>query len=87
MIPLAAKPQGKPALPAGVELGTSPAGKAIKFQHRGPYDEIESTYNLITAFLDEKGLEAQDLFIEEYLTDTKESDDVGLEADIYVFLK
>jgi hypothetical protein len=27
------------------------------------------------------------MFIEEYLTDTKEPDDSGLEADIYVFLK
>jgi effector-binding domain-containing protein len=87
MIPVATKPQGKTGLPETIEIGTSPAGKAIKFQHRGPYDEIESTYNLITAFLDEKGLEAQNLFVEEYLTDTKEPDDVGLEADIYVFIK
>jgi effector-binding domain-containing protein len=87
MIPVAAKPQGKTGLAEGIEIGSSPAGKVIKFQHRGPYDEVESTYNLITAFLDEKGLEAQNLFIEEYLTDTKEPDDVGLEADIYVFIK
>lgn len=87
MIPLAEKPQGKPSLAEGVEIGASPAGKMIKFQHRGPYDEIESTYNLITAFLDEKGLEAQNLYIEEYLSDTKDSDDVALEVDIYVFIK
>ncbi len=87
MIPIAEKPRGQAALPEGVEVGTSPAGKAIKFQHRGPYEEIESTYNLITTFLDEKGLEAQNLFIEEYLSDTKDPADVGLEADIYVFLK
>ncbi len=87
MIPLAATPQGKASLAEGVAIGTSPAGKVIKFQHRGPYDEIESTYSLITAFLDEKGLEAQNLFIEEYLSDTKDPDDVALEADIYVFIK
>jgi effector-binding domain-containing protein len=87
MIPLAQAPQGKVTLADGVEIGTSPVGKAIKFQHRGPYDEIESTYNLITTFLDEKGLDARDMFIEEYLTDTKEPADVGLEVDIYVFLK
>ena len=46
-----------------------------------------STYELITAFLDEKGLESQNRFIEEYLTDTAEPDDANLEADIYVFLK
>jgi len=87
MVPLAEKPTGTVALGQGVKLGVSPAGKAIKFQHRGAYDDIDSTYDLITAYLDEKGLEAQNLFIEEYLTDTKNSDDQGLEVDIYVFIK
>ncbi|WP_395696801.1 GyrI-like domain-containing protein [Methylocella sp.] len=87
MIPLAAKPEGKSELSDGVKIGDSPSGKAIKFMHRGAYDDIDSTYDLITAYLDEKGLDSKNLFIEEYLTPTKESDDAGLEADIYVFLK
>lgn len=87
MVPLTEKPAGKTDLTDSVKLGSSPSGKAIKFLHRGAYDDIDSTYDLITAFLDEKGLDAKNLFIEEYLTDTKEPDDVGLEADIYVFLK
>ena len=70
-----------------MKIGESPGGKAIKFLHRGAYDDIDSTYDLITAFLDEKGLESQNRFVEEYLTDTTEPDDVNLEADIYVFLK
>ncbi len=87
MVPIAEKPEGKSELADGVKLGESPSGKAIKFLHRGAYDDIDSTYDLITAYLDEKGLEAKNLFVEEYLTDTKDSDDAGLEADIYVFLK
>jgi effector-binding domain-containing protein len=87
MVPLAEKPEGKSDLSDAVKLGESPAGKAIKFLHRGAYDDIDSTYDLITAYLDEKGLEAKNLFIEEYLSDTKESDDAALQADIYVFLK
>jgi len=87
MVPLAEKPEGKSELSGDVKLGESPAGKAIKFLHRGAYDDIDSTYDLITAYLDEKGLEAKNLFIEEYLSDTKESDDATLQADIYVFLK
>lgn len=87
MVPIAGKPEGKIDLTDGVQLGDSPSGKAIKFLHRGAYDDIDSTYDLITAFLDEKGLEAKNLFVEEYLTDTKEADDASLEADIYVFLK
>ncbi|MGO9236373.1 MAG: GyrI-like domain-containing protein [Methylocella sp.] len=86
MVPLAGKPEAKD-LSDGVKIGESPAGKAIKFLHRGAYDDIDSTYELITAFLDEKGLESQNRFIEEYLTDTAEPDDANLEADIYVFLK
>jgi effector-binding domain-containing protein len=87
MVPLTEKPAGKDQLGNDVQIGASPAGKAIKFQHRGAYDDIDSTYDLITAYLDEKGLEAQNLFIEEYLTDTKNSDDQALEVDIYVFIK
>lgn len=87
MIPIAKAPEGKGKLENGVEIGASPSGKALKFQHRGPYDDIDSTYEAITAFLDEKGLDTKNLFLEEYLTDLKTGDDEGLEIDIYVFLK
>ena len=86
MVPLDGSPEVKD-LSDGIKIGESPAGKAIKFLHRGAYDDIDSTYDLITAFLDEKGLESQNRFIEEYLTDTTEPDDANLEADIYVFIK
>jgi effector-binding domain-containing protein len=87
MVPLAEKPKGEDELSPDVKLGSSPSGKAIKFQHRGPYDDIDSTYDLITAYLDEKGLEAGDFFIEEYLTELTSSEDPNLAVDIYVFLK
>jgi effector-binding domain-containing protein len=87
MVPLAEKPAGKTELSDSVKIKESPSGKALKFLHRGTYDDIDSTYDLITAFMDEKGLDSKNMFIEEYLTDTKEPDDSGLEADIYVFLK
>ncbi|HEY0146444.1 MAG TPA: GyrI-like domain-containing protein, partial [Methylovirgula sp.] len=85
MLPIAAG--SKATLTDGITLGQSPAGKAIKFQHRGPYDDIDSTYDLITAYLDEKGLEAQNFFIEEYLTSLTSAEDPYLGVDIYVFLK
>ena len=87
MVPLAEAPPGKDSLSDVVKLGKSPPGKAIKFQHRSAYEEIDSTYEAITAYLDEKGLEAQNLFIEEYLTEPKTADDATLEVDIYVFVK
>jgi effector-binding domain-containing protein len=87
MQPIAKAPDGKPKLPDGVEIGSSPAGKALKFQHRGTYDEIDSTYEAITAYLDEKGLDTKNVFIEEYLTDLKPDDDGSVEVDVYVFVK
>ena len=74
-------------MPADVTIGQSPGGKAMKFQHRGAYDDIDSTYEAITAYLDEKGLESKNLFAEEYLDQVKTADDAALEVDIYVFLK
>ncbi|RYC33707.1 AraC family transcriptional regulator [Lichenibacterium minor] len=88
MVPVAADPGAKPAdMPADESFGQSPAGKVMKFQHRSAYDDIDSTYEAITAYLDEKGLEAKNMFAEEYLNRTKSSDDNTLEVDIYVFLK
>lgn len=86
MLPLAAAPEGKAKLSDGVEVGSSPSGKALKFQHRGSYDEIEATYEAIAAYLDEKGLDTKDLIVEEYLSDFK-GDDASVDVDIYVFLK
>jgi effector-binding domain-containing protein len=87
MVPLDKAPEGKSELTKDIQIGSSPSGKAMKFQHRGAYDDIDATYEAITAYLDEKNIEAQNLFVEEYLTDPKVADDQSLEVDIYVFIK
>ena len=87
MIPLTAEPSPAPTLGGGTRLAMSPAGRTMKFEHRGSYDEVDTTYEAITAYLDEKGLEAQNLFVEEYLNTPKGTDDENLELDIYVFLR
>ena len=87
MIPIEKAPDGKTALSDTVKLGQTPAGKAMKFEHRGSYEDIDSTYEAITAYLDEKGLEAANLFVEEYLNEVKTPDDPNLQVDIYVLLK
>jgi len=87
MIPIEKAPEGKTALSDAVKLGQTPAGKAMKFEHRGSYEDIDSTYEAITAYLDEKGLEAANLFVEEYLNEVKTPDDPNLQVDIYVLLK
>ena len=87
MAPLAVLPEPAPSLQNGLRIATSPAGKTMKFEHRGSYDEIDTTYEAITAYLDEKGLEAQNLFLEEYLNLPKTPEEDGARIDIYVFLK
>ena len=87
MIPIDKAPEGKTALSDTVKLGQTPAGKAMKFEHRGEYDDIDSTYDAITAYLDEKGVDAQDVFVEEYLNEPKTSDDPNGQVDIYVLTR
>jgi effector-binding domain-containing protein len=78
-----------PTLPAdsGVTVGMSPAGKALKFVHRGSYDAMDSTYEAITNYLDEKQLEAKDLFIEQYMKDPLTTPEDDLVIEVYVPLK
>ena len=65
----------------------TPAGRAFVFKHTGAYDDIDSTYEAITAWLDEKGLSAKGAFLEEYLTEPEDSDDTLLELNVYVFVE
>jgi len=87
MIPIDKSPDDKTSLSPAIKLGLTPAGKAMRFEHRGSYEDIDATYEAITAFLDERGIEAGNLFIEEYLNDVKASDDPNLQIDIFVLLK
>jgi effector-binding domain-containing protein len=66
-VPLAEAPKPPPG--KEIAVGQSPDGKVLKFVHRGSYDEMNQTYEAITNYLDEKGLDAKDLLIEEYVTD------------------
>jgi effector-binding domain-containing protein len=66
-VPLAEEPKNPPQ--GDIAVGKSPSGRALKFVHRGSYDSMDTTYEAITNHLDEKRLEARDLFIEEYASD------------------
>lgn len=87
MAPIVRAPEGKTRLADGVELGLSPAGKALRFHHRGDYGDIDGTYEAINERLEQKGLEAPDRFVEEYLTDPMRLEDAATQVDIYVLLK
>jgi effector-binding domain-containing protein len=70
-----------------MSVGQSPDGRALKFVHRGSYDNMDNTYEAITNHLDDKKLEAKDTFIEEYITDPLKTAEDKLVINVYVPLK
>jgi len=83
-IPVEQEPK---SLAKNMSLGKSPEGKALKFVHRGSYDNMDNTYEAITNHLDDKKLEAKDTFIEEYITDPLKTAEDKLVINVYVPLK
>ena len=81
-LPVAEAPKNPPK--GDIAIGKSPSGKAFKFMHRGSYDAMDTTYEAITNFLDEKRLEAKDLFIEEYIADPVKTTADQLIVNVYV---
>ena len=74
-------------LTKGMNVGKSPEGKALKFVHRGSYENMDNTYEAITNHLDDKKLEAKDTFVEEYITDPLKTAEDKLVINVYVPLK
>ena len=83
-IPVEQEPKN---LTKDMSIGKSPEGKALKFVHRGSYDNMDNTYEAITNHLDDKKLEAKDTFIEEYITDPLKTAEDKLVINVYVPLK
>jgi effector-binding domain-containing protein len=84
-IPVAEAPKDPPK--GDLAVGTTPTGKAYKFLHRGSYDSMDTTYEAITNFLDEKGVDAKELFVEQYVTDPIATPEDKLVVEIYVPVK
>jgi effector-binding domain-containing protein len=78
-----------PALPpeGDIKVGKSPIGTALKFVHRGSYESMDTTYDEISHHLDEKRLEAKDLFVEQYMKDPVTTPEDDLVIEVYVPLK
>lgn len=85
LLPIDAAPASRPAdLPDDIQFGTTPSGKATRFVHQAPYEEIDGTYEAITAYLDSKDIEVKDAFIEEYVAMGKDDADPNTQVYIYV---
>lgn len=84
-LPVDSLPAQRPAdLAAELRFGVTPEGKAIRFVHRGAYDEIDSTYEAVSAYVDVKGFEVKDTLIEEYIEMGQDSSDMAIEVHIFV---
>jgi effector-binding domain-containing protein len=55
--------------------------------HRGSYDAMDTTYEAITNYLDDRQIDAKDSFIEEYTTDPLTSNQNQLVIDVFVPIK
>jgi effector-binding domain-containing protein len=84
-LPIAEAPKNPPK--GDIAIGKSPSGKALKFVHRGSYDAMDTTYEAITNYLDDKQLEAKDLFVEEYVGDPIKTPEDKLVVNVYVPVK
>jgi effector-binding domain-containing protein len=84
-VPIVEPPKNPPR--GDIAVGQSPEGHALKFIHHGSYEELDNTYEAITNYLEEKRLEARDLFIEQYETDPATADGKKLTVDVLVLLK
>ncbi|MBL8568134.1 MAG: GyrI-like domain-containing protein [Phreatobacter sp.] len=78
---------GDPARLTPAKPGETPAGRAIRFVHHGGYDTMEQTYDEITNHLDERGIAAEDAFVEEYVRDPDKTPETEMATFIYVFPK
>ena len=77
-------PAAAATLGEGIRQGQSPAGRSLRFVHVAPYDDIDSTYETITAYLDAKGITVKDAFLEEYVGELTDPGDPNLEINVYV---
>jgi effector-binding domain-containing protein len=84
-VPVTEAPSNAPT--GDLAVGKTTAGRAFKFVHRGSYEDMDTTYDAITNFLDEKQLDAQGSFIEQYVTDPAITPQDKLVVEVYVPVK
>jgi effector-binding domain-containing protein len=84
-VPIAEAPKDPPK--GDIAVSQAPSGKAFKFVHHGAYGAMDSTYESIINYLDDKGLEAKDAFVEEYASGPLKANDDTLLINVFVPVK
>lgn len=75
-----------PPLTGRLRLGTSPAGRAVRLVHRGPYAEILESYRLLAAYMSARGWAESGLSWERYVTNPAQTAPEDAVIEIYVLL-
>lgn len=84
MLPVDHIPEARAGAGEGLRFGVTPSGRAMRFSHKAAYEDIDSTYETITAYLEAKGVTVKDAFLEEYVTEMTDVADPNLEINVYV---
>ncbi|MBN1317230.1 MAG: GyrI-like domain-containing protein [Anaerolineales bacterium] len=63
--PVAGEPAGRENIQSSKTVG----GKAATYIHKGPYSAVEPAYNMLTAWIEQMGLEPTGVAVERYLND------------------
>ena len=77
-------PEGRTLLTNEIRFGATPAGRALRFTHKGSYEDVETTYDMIEVYLEAKGIVVADPIIEEFVNDPRDASDAELELNIFV---
>lgn len=70
-----------------ITAGEIPGGTVASAVHKGPYDKLMDTYNILMAFVRENGLETTEWMYEFYLNSPAEVKPEDLETEICYPLK
>jgi len=70
-----------------ISAGKLPGGSFATAKHTGPYTALEETYNALTAFVKDKGVQMETFMFEEYLNSPEDTPPETLETAIYFPLK
>jgi effector-binding domain-containing protein len=84
MLPVDRVIEGQAGIGPDIRFVQTPRGKHLRFTHKAPYDDIDSTYEVLTAYLDAKGLTVRDAFLEEYVSELSDFDKPEFELNVYV---
>jgi effector-binding domain-containing protein len=76
----------RPPLDPRIRYGAAPSGPALRFAHQGAFDELDSMYEAVTGYLDEKQLTMRTPYIEEYVSPLGSPADPQLMLNIYVLI-